>query len=108
MVIAETCMKNCGLYFAICVHQKPFLDELIAIATARGSKSAMNNEQALKLIQQWGRMFEKNHRDSFPLFFDTFVSLKSKGFKFPPEEDNLNIVDDNNSNAAAIRRYHFS
>jgi len=105
MVIAETCMKNCGLYFAICVHQKPFLDELIAIA--RSPKiGTRNNEQALKLIQQWGRMFEKNHRDSFPLFFDTFLSLKSKGIKFPPDEDNVNltVVDDNSNTAPSVRR----
>lgn len=84
LIIAETCMKNCGQNFAICVHQKIFLDELINIA--KGTKGTINSDQALNLIQQWGRMYERNQRDSFPMFFDTFLSLKSKGYLFPKEE----------------------
>lgn len=86
MVIAETCMKNCAS-FVVCAHQKPFLDEFANIA--RGNKGSKNGTEALRLIQLWGRTYEKNKRETFPLFFESFINMKSKGFLFPKEEESV-------------------
>ena len=92
LVVLETCMKNCGTSFASAV-QQPFMDELIQIG--RGSKGDHHAEEALRLIQQWGRAYESK-RSRFPLFFDTFMSLKTKGLRFPPEEEGVAAAFDVN------------
>lgn len=88
MVIAETCMKNCGPRFAMSI-DKPFMDILVTIS--KGGKNTKNGEQALLLIQQWGRAFE-SRRNVFPIFFDTFIAMKAKGFVFPKEEEQSSIT----------------
>jgi hypothetical protein len=84
LILLETCMKNCGSNFAASF-DRSLMDEVVKIA--KGSKGTKNSDEALRLIQQWGRVFE-SRRSSFPLFFDTFVGLKSRGVIFPKEEDN--------------------
>lgn len=82
LVVAETCMKNCGQRFAGAITQS-FMDELVAVG--RGRSGAHNQEEALRIVQQWGRAFEQK-RSTFPIFFETFMSLKAKNVRFPPEE----------------------
>ncbi len=50
LVIAETCMKNCGTSFAKAIHP-PFMEELSNVG--KGSRGTHNAEEALRLIQQW-------------------------------------------------------
>jgi hypothetical protein len=82
LTVIETCMKNCGNPF-ISKITITFMEEMIAIA--RCSKGANAAQEALRLIQQWGKAFE-NQRNQYPIFFDTYVMLKSKGIIFPSEE----------------------
>ena len=82
LTVIETCMKNCGGPF-ISKITITFMDEMMAIA--RCSKGQQAAQEALRLIQQWGIAFEKQ-RNQYPIFFDTYVLLKSKGIIFPSEE----------------------
>ena len=59
------------------------MDELILIA--KGVKGSTNQEEALRIIQQWGRGFQ-SQRGQLPIFYDTYSSLRSKGFHFPDED----------------------
>lgn len=83
LILLETCMKNCGTNFASFV-DRSIMDEVVNIGV-KGSKGVKNQEEALRLIQQWARTYEQR-RSSFPLFFDTYMSLKSRGVSFPREE----------------------
>jgi hypothetical protein len=85
LIVCEACMKNCGNRFVACAHQKQFFDEITVVA--RGNRGSKNADEALRLIQSWGRLFEHQNRDSFPMFFDRYVQMKSKGFLFPAEEN---------------------
>ncbi|RYH29772.1 hypothetical protein EON65_07295 [archaeon] len=84
LVLLETCMKNCGPNFHASF-DRTLMDDVVKIA--KSSKGTKNSEEALRLIQQWGRVFEAK-RVTLPLFFDTFVGLKSRGISFPKEEEN--------------------
>lgn len=84
LILLETCMKNCGTSFASSF-DRHLMDDVVKIG--KGSKGIKNSDHALRLIQQWGRVFE-SRRSTFPLFFDTFIGLKSKGISFPPEDEN--------------------
>ena len=82
LVLLETCMKNCGMVMA--THfDRSIMDEVVVIAT-KGTKGVQNTQEALRLIQQWGRAFEKN--STVPRFFDTYMTLKSRGTIFPKED----------------------
>lgn len=81
LIIAESCMKNMGLRFAGAIN-KNFMDLLVGLA--RGSKGGKNANESLRIIQEWGREFE-DRRGAYPLFFDTYMTLRSRGFRFPPE-----------------------
>jgi hypothetical protein len=54
-------------------------------ALGKGRSNEHNAEDALRLIQLWGRHFEQK-RNKFPIFFDTFVKLRASNLRFPPEE----------------------
>lgn len=99
LILLETCMKNCGTDFASYV-DRSIMDEIVNIG-AKGTKGVKNQEEALRLIQQWARIFEQR-RSSFPLFFDTYMSLKSRGVTFPREE--ANVANDNAGGRANPRR----
>ena len=51
MIIAETCMKNCGPKFALCVN-KNFMNQMVVIA--KGGKGVKNSDEALRIIQGLG------------------------------------------------------
>jgi hypothetical protein len=89
LTLTETCMKNCGMRFAECI-QQAFMDEVVNVT--RGGKGTNNAGEALRLIQQWGKAFEKK-RGIVPIFFDTYVSLKSKGVRFPKLDDEVANTD---------------
>ena len=84
LTIAETCMKNCGSHFASKV-DKAFMNEVTNIS--RGMRGVENKETALRLIQLWGREFERS-KSRFPIFWESYISLKAKGVNFPPEDPN--------------------
>lgn len=81
LLLLEACMKNCGSNFAVSF-DKALMDEVVNIS--KGRKGAKNTDEALRLIQQWARLYEKNK--SFSLFHDTFFSMKSRGVVFPKED----------------------
>jgi hypothetical protein len=83
LILLETCMKNCGPSFVGGIDKS--MMELIG-NIGKGSKGDKCSFEALRLIQQWGRAYEKK-RGIFPIFFDTYVALKAKGIIFPPEEN---------------------
>eukprot|EP01041_Mallomonas_annulata_P010016 gene10016-20849_t len=82
LTISEACMKNCGHVFASFI-SRSFMDEMISIA--KGSKGVNNQDDALRLIQQWGKMYQ-SQRGQLSFFYDNYNSLRSKGFHFPVEE----------------------
>eukprot|EP01038_Epipyxis_sp_PR26KG_P006402 gene6402-8813_t len=88
LILMETCVKNCGTNFARCV-DRSIMDEMSNLA--KGSKGEKNSFESLRLIQQWGRAYESK-KSSLPIFFETFVNLKSKGFQFPKEEENTAAI----------------
>lgn len=82
LLLMETCMKNCGSYFASSV-DKNVMDEIIAIA--KGSKGNKNSTEALRLVQQWGRAYENDGK--LRIFFDAYMMLRrSPGMVFPVED----------------------
>lgn len=83
LILFETCMKNCGIPFASVV-DKSVMDDTVKVA--QGSKGVKNSEEALRLIATWARVFEQR-RTTFPLFFDTFMQMKSRGITFPKEDE---------------------
>jgi hypothetical protein len=90
LTLLETCMKNCGNTMAA-VFEKSLMDEVVNIT--KGSKGLKNSEDALRLIQQWGRVYEDKR--NFPIFFDTYMTLKTRGVVFPQEDNSsLAIYDD--------------
>jgi len=84
LILTEACMKNCGVKFATTI-DKPFMEELSNIA--KGAKGKKCSEEALRLIQQWGKTFE-NQRNSLSMFPECYVALKAKGLRFPAIEEN--------------------
>ena len=82
LILVETCMKNCGPSFVGGI-DKSIMDLISNIA--KGSKGEKCSFEALRLIQQWGRAYERK-RSVFPIFFDTYIALKAKGAIFPPED----------------------
>lgn len=83
LILFEACMKNCGTDFASAV-DKSVMDDMVKVA--QGSKGIKNSEEALRLIATWARVFE-HRKSSFPLFFDTFMHMKSRGITFPKEDE---------------------
>ena len=87
LILADSCIQNTNDKFTSAV-DKTFLDEVIHVS--KGSKGKQNADDSLRLIQEWGRKYE-GKRNRFPLFFDTYVALKARGARFPPEDfNNLN------------------
>ena len=87
LTITETCMKNCGVSFASNIN-KSFMDEMVNIA--RGSRGPATQDEALKLIQSWGKTYIGSN--SLPIFYETFSRLRARGIQFPPEADSLHSV----------------
>ncbi|CAE7608724.1 TOL1, partial [Symbiodinium microadriaticum] len=82
LTMIETCTKNC-----VSVPQninRSFMDEMVNISTGR--KGFDNQEDALKMIQMWGLSYERR-RNELPLFFETYMTLKTRGIRFPEPED---------------------
>lgn len=93
LIVLEACMKNCGRSFAqaLQAQHRPkvnavtdtnLMEEIVGIA--RGNKGQKNASEARRLIQDWGIEFESD-KDQFPIFFETYLSLKAKGVAFAAE-----------------------
>lgn len=70
-------MQNCKIFVTLI--NRSFIDEIVSIANGR--KGYNNQDEALRLLQVWGRQYERT-----PLLHDTYMSLKAKGAKFPKIE----------------------
>ena len=90
LTVTETCMQNCGTHFSSMVN-KPFMNEIIKLS--QGTRGEENKEHSLRLIQQWGREYERS-KSQLPIFFDTYISLKAVGAKFPPENLSKSVPED--------------
>lgn len=66
------------MYFEAAVNA-PFMDEMAAVG--RGRSDAHNAEDALRLIQHWGRQFESK-KAKFPIFFETFIRLRATNLRY--------------------------
>lgn len=98
LTLLETCMKNCGSEFAA-RFDRNLMDEVVNVAV-KENKGLKNKEEALRLIQQWGRAYET--RRSIPLFFETFMGLKARGISFPKEDENVTVGYDIGENRPAL------
>jgi hypothetical protein len=88
IVLSEACTKNCGQIFASFI-TKQFMDELILIA--KGVKGGANQDEALRVIQLWGRSFQ-SQRAQLPIFYETYSNLRAKGFHFPEEDSGISSL----------------
>mmetsp|Transcript_30248 Transcript_30248/g.43230 ORF Transcript_30248/g.43230 Transcript_30248/m.43230 type:complete len:443 (+) Transcript_30248:41-1369(+) len=90
LIVMETCIKNCGINFARHV-DKPIMNEIATIS--RGNYVGPNkpSDEALRLIQQWGKAFESK-RQTLPVFYDTYHNLKGRGVVFPKDETTSAII----------------
>eukprot|EP01035_Chromulina_nebulosa_P019989 gene19989-25959_t len=82
LVLIESLMKNCESRIAPSI-DKAFMDEIVSVA--KGLRGKRNSEEAIRLIQEWGKDFEKR-RHNLPIYFDTYVTLKSRGMVFPVDD----------------------
>lgn len=78
MAMLETCIKNCNSIPSLV--SRSVMEEIVHIAN--GKRGHRNQDEALRLIQSWGRTFEKR-RSELPIFYNTFMQLKSTGAQFP-------------------------
>lgn len=81
LILMESCMKNCQSFPRVV--NRVLMDEVVAVA--RGKKGGRLQDDALRLIQSWGKQFERQ-RGEIPLFYDAYISLVNSGLKFPKEE----------------------
>jgi hypothetical protein len=81
LTLLESCVKNCGMDF-VASFDRGLMDEVVQIT--KRNKGHKNADEALRLIQQWGRMYENDKM--FPLFQETYMHMKSRGVVFPKEE----------------------
>jgi hypothetical protein len=86
--LADACVKNCSARLHFAVASKAFMADVAALADGR--KGWEVKEESLKCIQQWGLSF-KDKRDVLPVFYDTYISLKTKGVAFPKEEQSAPV-----------------
>jgi hypothetical protein len=83
LTLTDTCIQNSYTLVPPAIN-KPFMEEMVSIT--RGRRGFQNQEEALRLIQVWGRRFERKMAE-VPLFFETYMSLRAQGVTFPPEEE---------------------
>ena len=82
LTLVETCMKNCqALPSKI---DQAFMDEMVGLT--RGAKGSQNATESLKLIQQWAVGLEQM-RSRYPVFYDTYKAMKTRGISFPEDEN---------------------
>lgn len=99
ITLTDTCIQNCWQHIPKAIN-KSFMDEIVTIS--RGRKGYQNQEEALRLIQVWGRRFESK-KSEVPIFFDTYMRLRSQGVNFPPEEDSSpSAVSRDNSRPSSV------
>jgi hypothetical protein len=82
LTLTDTCVQNSWTHVPQAIY-KGFMDEIGQIC--RGRRGVQNQEEALRLVQVWGRRFEQK-RSELPIFFDTYMSMRAQGADFPPEE----------------------
>ncbi|KAJ7527816.1 hypothetical protein O6H91_16G072700 [Diphasiastrum complanatum] len=79
LCLLETCVKNCEKMFSEVASEK-VLDEMVKMVDDPLTVPE-NREKALKLIEAWGESIEELRY--FPIFEETYKSLKSRGIMFP-------------------------
>jgi growth factor-regulated tyrosine kinase substrate len=81
LTLTDACIQNNYQHIPPSIN-KTFMEEMVNIS--RGRKGYQNQEEALRLIQVWGRRFER--KQEVPLFFETYMNMRTQGVTFPPEE----------------------
>lgn len=95
----ETCIKNCpSIPPAV---NKSLMDAIVQVSS--GKRGYRAQDEALRLIQSWGRMFEKRRHD-LPIFYDTYMHLKTKGVQFPPLEPQDEVVSNASTSSSQNKR----
>eukprot|EP00742_Colponemidia_sp_Colp-10_P003173 GILJ01003381.1.p1 GENE.GILJ01003381.1~~GILJ01003381.1.p1 ORF type:complete len:532 (-),score=62.51 GILJ01003381.1:178-1773(-) len=84
LTVLETAMQNCGPQFHAAVGNKEFMGELVNI-TKKTDVNRSVEERILGLIQTWAETFS-NQRHQYPLFVETYDTLKRKGVNFPDRD----------------------
>lgn len=85
LIVLETCVKNCSSSFAKHI-DKNLMNDICAISRGQYTGPNKPSDEALRLIQQWGKAFASK-RQTLPLFYDTYNNLKSRGVVFPKDDD---------------------
>ncbi|XP_076448531.1 target of Myb1 membrane trafficking protein-like isoform X3 [Babylonia areolata] len=84
----ETCVKNCGWRFHVCVATKDFLQELVKVIGPKHDPPQAVQEKVLQLIQTWADAFRGTPQ--LKEMEKTYQELKSKGIEFPMTDlDNM-------------------
>ncbi|EJT99012.1 ubiquitin binding protein [Dacryopinax primogenitus] len=80
--LADTCTKNGGDTFLQQVASREFMDDLASIVKSPGVNRDVKLK-ILRLVQTWARGMEGNSELKY--VGETYKTLKSSGFEFPPE-----------------------
>ena len=83
-IVAETCMKNCPKFAAGVQARRSFMDEMVQ--AAKGTKGRKAQNEGLRLIKQWQRMFSKN-QSNLPIFNEVYRYLADRGVAFPEVDE---------------------
>lgn len=57
LTVLETCVKNCGKNFHVCVANKEFIQELVKLISPKHDPPIAVQEKVLSLIQTWAETF---------------------------------------------------
>jgi len=88
--LTDAAIKNCSARLHFVVATKGFLGDVVALAEGKKSGMWEARGEALKFIQEWGLGF-KEKREHLPLFYETYISLKTKGAAFPQAEQSAPV-----------------
>lgn len=80
--LTDAAIKNCSARLHYAVATKLFLGDVVALTEGKKSGMWEARDEALKLIQEWGLEF-KDKQDNLPVFYETYISLKTRGATFP-------------------------
>jgi growth factor-regulated tyrosine kinase substrate len=84
--LTDICIKNGGDHFLAEVASREFMDNLVSILKAPSGVNHEVKAKALGLIQNWAQLAEARPGSSMSYISETYRSLKSSGFDFPPRD----------------------
>ncbi|CAG9800196.1 unnamed protein product [Chironomus riparius] len=81
LTVLETCVKNCGKNFHVCVANKEFIQELVKLISPKHDPPIAVQEKVLSLIQTWAETFA--NQPELKGVVEIYQELKNKGIEFP-------------------------